>query len=200
MRPNGRLVKHLSIDALDGHRGAILTSRARVHSHDDILARHDLAEHGVLGRSGAVEEIQETVVDSVDEELGPTRVGLAGVGHRQSEGFVRQLGAARVAELVRDGATSIALDGLVATWVCGVGRGATSAGLRGVGILGIGAAKLHHEVRNSAVDVHAIVETSLNKVDEVGSGDGHLVGEDLNHDLTGGKLELSLSGHRCEKG
>ncbi len=37
-------------------------------------------EHRVLGRSGAIEEIQELVVDSVDEELGSTRVRSTGVG------------------------------------------------------------------------------------------------------------------------
>ena len=195
VRSCGCLVKHLGGNALDRNHGAILTGLAGVHGHDHVLSRDNLAEHRVLGRGGSVEEVQEAVVDSVDEELRSTRIGLAGVGHGQSERLVGQLGAAGVAELVRDRATRIALDGLLATWVCGAWCRAASAGFGGVSVLGVGAAELNHEVRDRAVNMHTIVEASLNKVDEVGCSDRHLVGENLNHDLTGGELELSLSGH-----
>jgi hypothetical protein len=176
------LVEHLGRNTLDGHHWAILACLACVHGHNDILSRSDLAEHRVLRRRGAIKEVQEGIVDSVNEELGSSGVGLAGVGHGKSEWLIGQLGAARVSELIRDRSTSVTLDGLVAARVSRVGGRSTCASLIRVGILGVRAAELNHEVRDGAVHVHSVVEASLDEVDEVGSSDGHLVGKDLDDD------------------
>jgi hypothetical protein len=56
-----------------------LTSASTVDAHNDIITGDDSAKDGVLGWGGAVEEVQEAVVDGVDEELRSTRIRLASV-------------------------------------------------------------------------------------------------------------------------
>jgi hypothetical protein len=63
------LLHHGSRDALHRHVGSVLGGCTVVDLHDDVLALHHLADDGVLGRGGLVEEIEEGVVHAVDEEL-----------------------------------------------------------------------------------------------------------------------------------
>ena len=63
------LLHHGSRDALHRYVGSVLCGCTVVDLHDDVLALHHLAEDGVLGRGGLVEEIEEGVVHGVDEEL-----------------------------------------------------------------------------------------------------------------------------------
>jgi len=58
----------------------------------------------------------------------------------------------------------------------------TCTSLVGVGISGVRAAELNHEVGDGAVHMHSIVEAGLDEVDEVGSSNGHLVGKNLDDD------------------
>eukprot|EP00964_Phaeocystis_antarctica_P053817 scaffold31608_cov63-Phaeocystis_antarctica.AAC.11 len=46
----------------------------------------------------------------------------------------------------------------------------------------VGAAKLRHEVRDDAVEVHAVVEAALSQVDPVTGGDRHLVHKELDRE------------------
>ena len=104
----------------------------------------------------------------VDEKLGSTGLGATGVGHGQSSNFVTVLGAVRIFELISDATVSVAD-------LCGKARNlelrasSRSAGTSsaGVGVTRVGAAELVHEVGNHTVEVKAIVETSVGKVDEV---------------------------------
>jgi hypothetical protein len=109
----------------------------------------------VLGRRRLVKKIQKAVVGSVHEKLGSTRVGLAGVGHGQSHGFVGILRAASNSELVLDGTATVSLlsSTSVGVLVGGVGGRASRSGTAGVGVLTVGAAELNHEVGNGSVDV-----------------------------------------------
>lgn len=75
-----------------------------VDTVDNIHAGNDLAEDRVLGWSGLVPEVKETVVNSVDEELGSTGSWLTGVGHGEGTRLVTVSWALWVSELVRDGA------------------------------------------------------------------------------------------------
>jgi len=61
-----------------------------------------LAEHDVLGRSGAVDKVQEVVVLGVDEEQGSAGLGLASVGHGEGADLVTELGTVRLVELIGD--------------------------------------------------------------------------------------------------
>ncbi len=150
----------------------------------------------MLGRSGSVKEVQEAVVLGVDEELGSAGLGLAGVGllqriafdymksimckgktrarltyHGQSEGLVGELGAVCLLELIGDASIAVASDhGAVAQLVGGARGRSASARLVGVGVSGVRATELVHEVLDHAVEVQAVVETSVGKVDEVVCG------------------------------
>jgi len=54
----------------------------------------------VLGRSGAVDKVQEVVVLGVDEEQGSAGLGLASVGHGEGADLVTELGTVRLVELI----------------------------------------------------------------------------------------------------
>lgn len=153
-----------------------------------------LTEHDVLGRSGLVPEIQEAVVHSVDEELGAAGARLAGVGlfkyiwylhdklvlnlannknkqnahHGESSGLVTDLGAVRLLELVGDASLAVAGHSALAGDVV-LGASSRSAGTSsvGVGVSGVRAAELVHEVGNHTVEVETVVEASLGEVNEV---------------------------------
>lgn len=185
------LRNHLGLDHLDRRDRSVLLGGARVHFHDDILSLSDLAEHRVLRTSALVEEVQETVVHSVHEELRSATVGLSRVGHGQSEGLVGVLRASRLSELILNAATGIALLGgtTVHVLVGAVGVRAASSGSAGVRVLAVGAAELHHEVGDGAVHVQAGVEARGHQVNEIGRGDGHVIEElDLKHADVGSEL------------
>ena len=55
----------------------------------------------------------------------------------------------------------------------------------------VGAAKLRHEVRDDAVEVHAVVEAALRKVDPVAGGDRHLIHEELDREAARTRLTQS---------
>lgn len=146
--------------APDGREGAVVPVRfGAVDGHDCVHALHHLSENGVLRRCGLVEEVQERVVHSVDEELRATRVGLTSVRHGECTGLVGELRAIGVtAELIGDVSAAVTGDGLaVGQCVAGVSFGTTSARTTTVGILGVGAAELVHEVGDHAVKVQAVV-------------------------------------------
>eukprot|EP00601_Ochromonadales_sp_CCMP2298_P005123 CAMPEP_0173177890 /NCGR_PEP_ID=MMETSP1141-20130122/5231_1 /TAXON_ID=483371 /ORGANISM="non described non described, Strain CCMP2298" /LENGTH=183 /DNA_ID=CAMNT_0014100319 /DNA_START=137 /DNA_END=687 /DNA_ORIENTATION=+ len=169
---------------------------ALVDLGDDVHAGGDLAEHGVLGGGGFVEEVEEAVVLGVDEELGPTGVGLAGVGHGEGADLVGQLGAVGLSELVRDVAPSVAGDlALARAVVRGAAGGAAGASALGVGVSGVGAAELVHEVRNHAVEVQAVVVALVGQGDEVVGRDRHLLGEQLDLERPHGGLDGGSGRH-----
>eukprot|EP00386_Alphamonas_edax_P002679 GDKI01008137.1.p1 GENE.GDKI01008137.1~~GDKI01008137.1.p1 ORF type:complete len:123 (+),score=17.03 GDKI01008137.1:152-520(+) len=96
---------------LHGHQGSVAAiSLGVVDGVDNVHAGRHLAEHDVLGRGGAVEEVKEAVVLGVDEELGSAGLGLAGVGHGEGADLVTELGAVRLLELIRDASVAVALD------------------------------------------------------------------------------------------
>ena len=164
------------LDHLDGLDGIVVAAADLGDLLDEVQVLGDLAEDGVSRGGGAIEPVQEGVVGDVDEELRATGLGLAGVGHREGPDVV---GDAR-RELVGDATVVSAGDGLaIAGLEGGVGGGAASSGTVAAGILGVGATELVHEIRDNAVEVDAIVEAAVGKVDEVTAGDGHLVGVEL---------------------
>lgn len=164
------------LDHLDGLDGIVVAAADLGDLLDEVQVLGDLAEDGVSRGGGAIEPVQERVVGDVDEELRATGLGLAGVGHREGPDVV---GDAR-RELVGDATVVGAGDGLaIAGLEGGVGGGAASSGTVAAGILGVGATELVHEIRDNAVEVDAIVEAAVGKVDEVAAGDGHLVGVEL---------------------
>ena len=113
----------------------------------------------MLGRGGLVKVVQEGVVDSVDEELAPSRVGLASVRHGNGEWLVGELGACRVtAELIRDVTSSVTSNGTLARHLeGGTTIGSTSTSSSRGGIPGEGASELVHKVGNHTVEVKTIV-------------------------------------------
>ena len=144
------------------------TSLGVVDGVDDIHTRRHLAEDNVLGRGGAVKEIQEGVVLGVDEELRSAGLGLAGVGHGEGADLVTELGAVRLLELIGNASIAVTGDGATAGNLVGGARGgATGAGSLRVGVSGVGAAELVHEVGDHTVEVEAVVVASLSKVNEV---------------------------------
>lgn len=164
------------LDHLDGLDGIVVAAADLGDLLDEVQVLGDLAEDGVSRGGGFIEPVQEGVVGDVDEELRATGLGLAGVGHREGPDVV---GDAR-RELVGDATVVSAGDGLaIAGLEGGVGGGAASSGTVAAGILGVGATELVHEIRDNAVEVDAIVEAAVGKVDEVAAGDGHLVGVEL---------------------
>jgi len=156
-------------DDLDRGQGSVTAvSLGVVDGVHNIHAGRHLAEHNVLGRSGAVKEVKERVVLGVDEELGSTGARLASVGHGQSADFVTELGAVRLLELIRDGTTAVTGDGALArNLVLGVRGRSASTGSARVGVTRVGAAELVHEVGDHTVEVKAIVEARVGKVNEV---------------------------------
>ena len=122
----------------------------------------------MLGRGGAVEEVQEAVVLRVDEELGAAGLGLAGVGHGEGADLVTELGAVRLLELIGNASIAVASDGATAgNLVLGASGRSASAGSLGVRVARVGAAELVHELGDHAVEVKAVVEAGLSQVDEV---------------------------------
>lgn len=88
--------------------------------------------------------------------------------HGKGSWFIAQFWAVSVSELVRDRSTAIASD-LAHTWnlIGCVRLWSPSASATIVRISGVGASKLVHEVGDNTVEVQAIVETILGKVNEV---------------------------------
>src|SRR5688500_578242 len=123
---------------------------------DDVEAVRDVAEDGVHAvEVGAVLGVED------DEELRTASV-LPGVRHAEEAEAV----AARVA-------LRLALDGV---------PGAAGAGAAVALRLGVGAAALHDEVREDAVEVDAVVEALLDKRQEVLHGLGGVLLEQLDLD------------------
>ena len=134
----------------------------------------------------------------IDEELRSAGLGLAGVGHGEGTDVVGDA----LGELVGDATIVSAGDGLaIAGLEGGVGGGTAGSGAVAVGVLGVGATELVHEIRDHAMEVDAIVEAAVGEVDEVAAGDGHLVGVELG--LKGahlGETERILNGGEGVKG
>jgi len=157
---------------------------------NEIHTRDDLAEDRVFGLTRA-EEVEEVVVGNVHEELGTTRVRLTGVGHGESARRVGDLSG----ELIRDVTTVLAGNGLALLGASEDGEGGavlrtTGTSPVGVGVLGVRATELVHEVRDDAVEVNTVVVAGLAQVDEVGGGDRHLAEEDLGLEAPHGGVEL----------
>lgn len=55
----------------------------------------------------------------------------------------------------------------------------------------VGAAKLRHEVRDDAVEVHTVVEATLRQVDPVAGGDRHLIHKELDREAARTRLTQS---------
>ena len=89
----------------------------------------------------------------VDEELRTSRFWASSVGHGKSS---RSIGDALVvlSNFIWDGSSRIALVGLsVASLEFGSRVWSTSSGASTLGVLGVRAAELVHEVRNDTVEV-----------------------------------------------
>lgn len=69
-----------------------------------------------------------------------------------------------------------------------------------LGITGVRATELVHEVGDDAVEVKAIVEPSLRQINKVVGGDGHILREQLHGEVAQGGLEGSVDGHGGENG
>ena len=164
------------LDHLDRLDGVVAAGGDLGDLLDEVHALGDLAEDGVGRGGGAIEPVKEGVVGDVDEELGAAGLGLAGVGHGEGADVVGDA----LGELVGDATVRGAADGLaIAGLEGGASAGAAGSSTGAVGVLGVGATKLVHEVGDDAVEVDAIVEAAVGKVDEVAAGDGHLVGVEL---------------------
>ena len=146
-----------------------------------------------MGRLAGGEEIQEIVVLGVDEELGSAGVGATGISlkiqgihslmlyssngyvhircctyHGQSADFVGVSGASLHSVLIGDGTITVAGDSALARNIeSGARGGSASAGSGRLGVSGVRAAELVHEVGNHTVESEAIVETLVGKIDEV---------------------------------
>lgn len=96
----------------------------------DLLPLNHLAKHWVLGRPlRSVPPVEETVVGSVEEKLGSTRVWLSSVSHRERHGLVLNLGAlVRSPEFIRDRSLCVPSDLLAGA---NDSVGATSVGAAG---------------------------------------------------------------------
>jgi len=136
-------------------------------------------------------------VDNVQEELRTTAVGLTRVGHGEGARLVGVLGAVGLTELVRDAALTITRDlTLAGNIVLGVGRRASSTSSLTLGVLGVGAAELIHEVRNNTVEVKTSVKPGLAKINEVPGSDRHIAGINFDGEASGGGVEsYGLVGH-----
>mmetsp|Transcript_27564 Transcript_27564/g.70232 ORF Transcript_27564/g.70232 Transcript_27564/m.70232 type:complete len:205 (-) Transcript_27564:36-650(-) len=137
-----------------------------------------LAEHGVL-RLARAEPVEEVVVHGVHEELRAARVGLAGVRHGESTRLIGDLGSVFILDVAaaRSG-LGRAGDKVL---VCAIWR-AASACAPALGVLGVRAAELVHEVWDDAVEVQAIVETRVSQVNEIAHRDRHLLEKKLAYD------------------
>jgi len=106
-----------------------------------------------VGRRGrAVKPIKEGVVGYIEEELGSARLRLTGIGHGKGADVIADF-LVGLAHLVGDSTVMSAGDGLaVARLEGGVGIRSAGTGATGVGVLGVRASKLVHEVRDNTVD------------------------------------------------
>lgn len=164
------------LDHLDGLDGVVAAGGDLGDLLDEVQTLGDLAEDGMGGGGGAIEPVKEGVVGDVDEELGTTGLGTASVGHGEGADVVGDA----LGELVGDATVRGAADGLaIAGLEGGASVGAAGSSTGAVGVLGVGATKLIHEVGDHTMEVDAIVEAAVGKVDEVAAGDGHLVGVEL---------------------
>ena len=160
-------------DELDGDDGIVILGTGRVDGHDNVLSLNDFSENRVLRLCGFIKPVQERVVDRVDEELAAAAVGCTSVGHAESEGLVRDLGAVGLTEFVRDAALAVSGDRLAAHYVSGAGLGSPSTSLARLGIPAVRTAKLNHKVGNGSVDVKTVIEPFIYEVNEVGGRQRH---------------------------
>ena len=88
----------------------------------------------------------------IEEELGSARLRLTGIGHGKGADVIADF-LVGLAHLVGDSTVMSAGDRLaVARLEGGVGIRSAGAGATGVGVLGVRASKLVHEVRDNTVD------------------------------------------------
>mmetsp|Transcript_62622 Transcript_62622/g.107498 ORF Transcript_62622/g.107498 Transcript_62622/m.107498 type:complete len:219 (-) Transcript_62622:25-681(-) len=160
---------------LDWNRGIVPLRLGIIDLRHDVRTGQDLSEDGVLGLA-ARKPVQVGVVAHVDEELGAPRVGSARVGHGERE---RRVGVFRNVLILDVAAVAAFLDLARGQILESAIRWATLAGVPGLGVFGVGAAKLVHEAWDHAVEVDAVVEPRPGEVDEVRGRAGHPVQEDL---------------------
>jgi len=150
---------------LDGLRRVVVVSFHLRDLGHDVHALENLSEDWVLGLATR-EPIEVGVVGHVDEQLGSARVRPSRVCHRQGAGSICILGDVLVLDV-----------SAICTFLCcsrrqvfeGAIGWATHSCISSLGILSIGATKLVHEAWNYTVEVDAVVEARLRKVNEVGS-------------------------------
>lgn len=88
--------------------------------------------------------------------------------HGQGADLVAVLGAVGLLELIGDASIAVAGDHLaVGQGVLGASGRATSASSVGVGVSGVGATELVHEVRDHTVEVEPVVEAVVGQINEV---------------------------------
>ena len=147
----------------------------------DVEARGDLAKDWMTGVTWG-EPVEVRIMTGIDEELAAAAVGHARVRHRQSTGLVRDFCIFWM---------------LVADAAIGAVSGASARALR---IAAVWAAKLDHEVFNHTVEVQAVVKAALCQLNEVSSGHGHFVDEELDRKFAfRGSTCRSGVGHRCKR-
>lgn len=87
--------------------------------------------------------------------------------HGEGSGLVTVLGAIGLLELIRDASLTVASDGTTRSLVGGASVWSASSSSLGVGVSGVRAAKLVHEIRNNAVEVKTGIESLLGEINEV---------------------------------
>mmetsp|Transcript_7063 Transcript_7063/g.13019 ORF Transcript_7063/g.13019 Transcript_7063/m.13019 type:complete len:229 (+) Transcript_7063:207-893(+) len=184
-------LQNLGGNDLDRSQRLVLPGANRFDLLNDIHACTDLAENGMLGRSGGVEPVEIVVVHCVDEKLGPARVRLSGVGHGKSSRFVADL----CGKLVLD---ATIVQSTVRLSVCNAcertsclrssGPGATGSRVRRVRTT-----ELKHEVWNHTVESESVVKPVLDEPDEVGAGVRHFLVVRLHGEIAHSGFELNFN-------
>mmetsp|Transcript_34930 Transcript_34930/g.58458 ORF Transcript_34930/g.58458 Transcript_34930/m.58458 type:complete len:272 (-) Transcript_34930:69-884(-) len=174
-------------DHADGLDWAVLVVREHLADlANRVPALHNSAEHGVLGGTQIMAPpIQMVVVHSVDEELGPTAVGVPLVGHRKG---ARHVGDVRL-ELIGNAALLVTRHRIaVGHFERGGGRGAPGPCPRVAVVPRVGAPELNHEVVDDPVEMDPVVEPGLRQVHEVGGREGHGIQEQFDHKVSLGGM------------
>mmetsp|Transcript_7635 Transcript_7635/g.18712 ORF Transcript_7635/g.18712 Transcript_7635/m.18712 type:complete len:234 (-) Transcript_7635:45-746(-) len=182
MRSGIRLFSYLG-DAnrnhLDGGNGVVVAGADFGNLVDEFHVLGDLSKDGMGGRSLTIEPVEEAVVVHVEKKLGTSGFGSSGVGHAESSNSVSDL-LVGLSDFIGDSSIVGALDHLSgAACEAAFCSGTSGSGAGAVGILRVGATKLVHKVGDHTVEVKAIVESRVSKVNEVTAGDWHLFGVQL---------------------
>lgn len=174
-------------DHFDGLGGIVVAGANFGNLFDKVQVFNDLSKDGVGTRGRSVEPVKEAVVVHVDEELGASRFRSSCVRHAESSNIIGNL-LVGFSNFIGNSTVMGALVSLsIAALEGAAGNGSSGSGTGAVGILRVGATELVHKVGDHTVEVDAIVESRVGKVDEVAASDWHFVG-----------IQLGLEGtHRC---